>query len=1525
MDIERLNKWADLLLDTGKRNNLINFKDSKSSSVQVIAPNFETLFNKADDGYTFEVYDPKIENEDNEWQTESNLSLAEYYSCYSEKLKKNQVLLYNLSGKPINAIKNIKKRTKTIIEETGVNTAFLAFGFIKWTEVEISSYEMHAPLLLMPITIINNSASEPYYFRPIDDEIIVNPTFAYKLKTDYGIDLPEFSGSINEYISEVESQLSRLKWQIELDVKISIFSFQKINMYEDLKENAEKIVTNKSIMALLGHSDTSNDLQNEDEKCDLQKLHNVIDADSSQSEAIALVKAGKSFVLQGPPGTGKSQTITNIIAECLNDNKKVLFVSEKLAALNVVYDKLKKVGLDEFCLELHSHKVNKKLVIEELVKTLKLPKSKLSGRAEAELLALNNAQRDLDNYAIELHKVRPTINTTLYHLYELFAKFRNALDIEFLIGDINQKGDEYLAQVVQLLTSYKQYIPSIGVDYTQNVWYGYSNINAEYDQVMAFKADLKSGIELCAKLLELISSINKQYNFNAKNIAQILALQTFFDTAKNSGFYTPQLLNSDIDNVIESVKDLQNKAKILIEQKCKLDINFDDDIFKMDGHLLHKKFVKQYNGLLSRIFSKEYKNIIKDIELSLKTNTKVNYKFALQVLADLREYQQKLQQYKVDSEKIEGLFAENYKAEYTDFDSLINELKVIKLLNSLDISMQYFEDMTVDSLLLEQKSFKTFASKIKDIFDIYGSIERNLYNCYEKTIFDIEQISLEVLKNRFDRQLNNIDKLNNWCNFSKLLNKIQELKLIDYIEYCIANQIQDLNIVLCYQKQFYREWIENLLYNITEIKQLPRIPHDELVNLFKKKDKLSFKVNIAEIRAKVSAQKPSIDMIAQGSPLAILLHEAKKKRKQKGVRQLLNETDDLVQRIKPCFLMSPLSVSTFLSPNIEFDVVIFDEASQIFPQDSIGAIYRGKQLVVVGDSNQMPPSNFFNSMSDIDDDEQDDLSDFESVLDVYSTILPQCRLKWHYRSKYEQLIAFSNKNFYDNELITFPSPKSDIKQRGIGVDYHYVDGVFDRKSKTNMAEAERIVDLVFEHFESYPNRSLGVVAFSISQQNLIERLILKRRAQDLSKEEFFNSEKDEPFFVKNLETVQGDERDTIIFSVAYAKDSAGKLLLNFGPINRVGGERRLNVAVTRAKCNVQLVASMHFTDIDLSRTKSVGSRLLREYLDYAENGEIALERSIVLNQFEEYDSEFEMEVCDFLREKGFEVDTQVGCSSFKIDLALKRPNSSDYVLAIECDGASYHSSKTARDRDRLRQEILEGMGWHFYRIWSTDWFNNKQTEKERLYNVAMSAINYQQTNNTKSNEKPEISAEDFSEQNKTIPFTFPTYNKADENAISKIYMYRNRRQIILKILEVEAPMSEEWLLKRILFLYRREKLTSVAWQEFDNDMLGCNRAGIIRKNKFLYLVKSDPPMLRVPKEGEIPREIKYICLEELANGLLTLLKHNISAEKDSLFKLLAQQLGFSRVGDAISSRFEKALLLLKDKINIDGEVVSIKD
>ncbi|MDO4803152.1 MAG: DEAD/DEAH box helicase, partial [Prevotellaceae bacterium] len=359
---------------------------------------------------------------------------------------------------------------------------------------------------------------------------------------------------------------------------------------------------------------------------------------------------------------------------------------------------------------------------------------------------------------------------------------------------------------------------------------------------------------------------------------------------------------------------------------------------------------------------------------------------------------------------------------------------------------------------------------------------------------------------------------------------------------------------------------------------------------------------------------------------------------QKSIRSLFMETGELVQRIKPCFLMSPLSVSTFLDPNASrFEVVVFDEASQIFPQDAIGAIYRAEQLIVVGDSKQMPPSNFFNASVEIDDNDEEtgDVTDFESILDMCSTSMQQLRLRWHYRSRYEQLITFSNKNFYDNDLVTFPSAKTDV--HGIGVDYYYVDGVFDRTSHNNRKEAEFIVDLIYQNIDQYPDRSLGVVAFSVAQQNLIDRLLEKRRQSTPEKEYFFKLDNKEPFFIKNLETVQGDERDTIIFSVAYGMDSQGRLLHNFGPLNRVGGERRLNVAVTRAKHNVQLVSSMHYTDIDLNRTSAEGARLLREYLDFAENGDIALERAISISPFEQFDSDFELEVCDFLRSRGFSV------------------------------------------------------------------------------------------------------------------------------------------------------------------------------------------------------------------------------------------------------------------------------------------------
>lgn len=478
MDTDRLSKWADLLLDTGKRNNLINFKDSKQGTVEIVAPDFNTLFEKAEHSAVFEVYDPKLDSDEDDDAYEDGgqqerQSKQSYIEDYADKLKRNQILAYNIADKPIQALKNIGRKARTAIEETGVNIAYIAFGFIHWTEIDEPRFEMRAPVLLAPIAIENQSAAEPYYVRVLDDDIIVNPTFTYKLQNEYGIKLPEYEedDGVKKYLDDVSALLARLKWTVTAECKIGIFSFLKINMYKDLKENAAKIVLNNSVRTLLGETSSSGATNTEETKTiDLSALHNVVDADSSQAEAIKTAKDGKSFVLQGPPGTGKSQTITNIIAECLMDGKKVLFVSEKLAALNVVYDKLKKVGLEEFCLELHSHKANKKQVIDELCRTLRLQKSGVSDKAEKELKIKQEAERQLDGYAAELHKIRPNINKTLYQLYEEVSACRAAEDISFVIQNIKDKGESYIETAENLLNRYTSYIDYIGFDYRKNVW-----------------------------------------------------------------------------------------------------------------------------------------------------------------------------------------------------------------------------------------------------------------------------------------------------------------------------------------------------------------------------------------------------------------------------------------------------------------------------------------------------------------------------------------------------------------------------------------------------------------------------------------------------------------------------------------------------------------------------------------------------------------------------------------------------------------------------------------------------------------------------------------------------------------------------------------------------------------------------------------------------------------------------------------------------------------------------------------------
>lgn len=1536
----KLRVWESLLLDTGKRNNLINFKNTKGSTVEVVFPDFATLFTRAEHAAEFEVFDAgenKKADDDTDKDGQAQTK-EEYVAAYADKLKKKQILLYNPSGKTMDTIRNIGKKAKTAMEETGVNLAYMAFGFVHWAEKDNPTQIMRAPVLLVPVSIRCDSPLAPCYIK-VTDDVLINPSFAFKLKYEYGVELPAFDEELglDGYWAKLTETLMQLRWWADKECKIGLFSFQKINMYEDLKENAVQVAQSENVRALLGETGASFDVKSV-HGSELLQLCNVVDADSSQAEAIALAKAGGSFVLQGPPGTGKSQTITNMIAECIGDGKSVLFVSEKLAALNVVYDKLKKAGLEEFCLELHSHKANKRHVIDEFCRTLRLQKSRVSDSAAGILRGKRDAVDKLESYAQELHTVRSPINKSCYQLFEGYSKYRNAADADFVIENLTQKGEEYAEKVERELNRYAEFTRSVGEDFRQNAWYGYAATDGSFGARSTLKKDLASVQAYAGKLRGICEKVATMYGTNADCIDHAHALGKLFTLGSNSVFITPALFSVQaVDDGISLAAKMRALAEEILQRKGNLDKNFDEDLYRLDGRVLHKKLVKEYDGFFARLFSKEYREIIRSVRLCKNDGKKPKYGEALRIVSELRDYQNRVDEFLELEKRAVGVFGRGYDGVSTDFVRLERELGVLREICLSGVNFGRMARMSAEEFSVNAVTFMDLSGAFSEAAYLVGAAESRLYTTFDSNEYSTRKVSLSALEKKCADCLNGMESFEVWCSFVNNLQTLRKLDLRAFVEYTIDNGIPASEVAATYWKAFYRQWADKILHDSPALAELSRVPHDDLVRSFKEKDELHFEINKSKIREEISSKRPELSMVAQGSAVSVLLREGEKKRNKKGIRALLQEIGELAQILKPCFLMSPLSVSTYLSSDAKFDVVIFDEASQIFPQDAVGAIYRGKQLIVVGDSKQMPPSNFFTSAVEFDgeDGEEEDVADFESVLDLCSASFPQRRLKWHYRSRFEELIAFSNKNFYGNELVTFPSVKNN--GAGLGVEFTYAGGIFDRKSKTNRVEAELIVDMVFDHFTKYPERSLGVVAFSISQQSLIERLIDKRRKELPNFEEFFSAERPEPFFVKNLETVQGDERDTIIFSVAYAKDEQGRLYMNFGPINRDGGERRLNVAFTRAKYNIKLVASMRSVDMDISGSKSEGVRLLREYLDYAENGAVALSRAVTLTETRNVESDFESEVLSFLENNGYAVDTQVGCSEYRIDLAVKRPNSSDYVLAIECDGASYHSSKTARDRDRLRQSVLENMGWQFYRIWSTDWFKTPAEEKKRL----LAAVNAALAEKPKEMEfshsggavdgimdgeesvsrspLPIKEVTSFDEKVEEKPFAFPIYKRVNDSAIDRKKLFA----IIGEIVKVEAPVSEDWVLKRVGALYKERKITTSVRNEYKKELDGYT-GKVVRKDGFLYYGEIRSCMLRVPAEFDTPREIKYIELQELANGLRVLLARNLMAEKNGLFKLLAGQLGFARLSETAQERMDAALALLGDEVERNGEMLSLK-
>jgi very-short-patch-repair endonuclease len=591
----------------------------------------------------------------------------------------------------------------------------------------------------------------------------------------------------------------------------------------------------------------------------------------------------------------------------------------------------------------------------------------------------------------------------------------------------------------------------------------------------------------------------------------------------------------------------------------------------------------------------------------------------------------------------------------------------------------------------------------------------------------IEATPLPDLQRWLAERAGDTHRIHEWAQFCEVKREVAREGVAPILAEVLSGQVKPEEAGEAFQARFLGLWRDALFARVPALRQFSSDNHERLIERFRELDRLAVASATARIRA-LQLSRPDRPQMGAGEPpgsseLGTLLREAAKRRRHLPLRKLFGAIPNLLLRLKPCVMMSPLAVSTYLhTPDIHFDLVIFDEASQVRPHDALCAIYRGRQLLVAGDQKQLPPTSFFDRVLEdeglsSDEDGNGGLEDYESVLDVCCTLgLPRRRLRWHYRSRREGLIAFANQFVYGNELVTFPSVHDVAGNPAVAFE-HVPDGRWKAGASGgfNTVEARRTAELILAHFRQHPDESLGVIAFSQRQQmRVLEELEQLRKASpDL--EEFFREGRDEAFFVKNLENVQGDERDVIFLGIGYGPDETGRVAMRFGPLNRQGGERRLNVAVTRARRRMTVVSSLHAHDIDLSRAGAVGVKLLRAYLDYAERGAEALRAAITGAGERDFDSPFEREVYEELTRRGLTVHPQVGCSGFRIDLAVVGPLAPGrYLLGVECDGATYHSSATARDRDRLRQEVLEGLGWRICRIWSTDWLRDREGQVQRV-------------------------------------------------------------------------------------------------------------------------------------------------------------------------------------------------------------------
>ena len=1570
----RLRELQNQLLDLSRRNRLLNFRGDKgAASLRVIdeVPSevYRTLVaNRRAMRFLSREEAPKEiaaslnGSDDGSDGSDVGVSLPPLDGGTLAERHRDNWLQTALEGEKLQTrLTRLAHQAGSAIEEQGANILYIALGIVAWRETAGSDVVSNAPLLLIPVELSRTSVNSRHQVRMSDEDVVLNPCLLElsSRQFDVAIPAPDFSVTdetfeLAAYFQQVATAVKPLGWSLDGEqIHLGLFSFSKLLMYRDLDPAVWPVgasIADHPLVARLLGVDSRDPVPHvqpprpEDLDDALRPIdqHQVMDADSSQQVAIVAARDGASAVIEGPPGTGKSQTITNIIAECLAQGRTVLFVAEKAAALEVVERRLGAVGLGEFLLKLHSRQSSKATMLADLQRCLAQAADERSvPDVDPEELARTRAR--LNAYARELHAARPPLSLSAYNV---ISRLTSRLEPrpDFAIPDIHAWSRPMLADAREKMTTLDARLRRVG-DPASHPWraVALTRLGSEAKQLV------KSLLSQIRKALDDLQASGRELTGWLAGAApdSLRAIEATLERARllsetpagveAVSWRDPRWTTDEIDALLA---DGARYTTLRNQWQSTFAVDADHSDWR---DVLERR--RRGPGLVRWLGSdwRADTKRLRDVCLGkLPSRTHL-----LEPLAALAEGAALRTSIEERGRAYRDLLCD-WQAEKTDWVVLDRTVVAARRVQRLARDA-HLDSSAVDRCLAERTALAVTVGRAEQAARALRAIWRSWVEATGSTdvawtgapvLIDASLKDLAASLERADRAWPDLD---DWIGYQAISTQLNAGPLKAAADWAVspAGRTAGGTLAALFEQRWYELWLEHVVDECPTLAEFHGDEHADVVDRFGDLDRHWIDATRSRVATALRARRPQTTGSAnRGSKLGRLELEMRKKKGHMPVRRLLLETGEVIQAVKPCFMMSPISVAQYLAPGgPTFDIVIFDEASQVEPADAFGAIARGRQILLVGDEKQLPPTAFFKKVEvdapgqELDADAGDSSKDLESILGLGWARLPhRFTLRWHYRSRHDSLITFSNARFYDNLLRVFPSAHTSRDE--LGLQLRFVGGRYLRGAgQTNPDEVRAVVDAIVAHAHAHENLTLGVGTFNMSQQlAILDELERHRRQQrDDRLEAFLAKEGAEPFFVKNLETIQGDERDVIFLSVTYGRDEAGRLLRNFGPLNRDGGWRRLNVLVTRARQRCIVFSSIRADDITLPESAPRGVVALKEYLDFAEHG--ALSTTPVADGG--FDSGFEEDVANVLRQRGFEVHSQVGAAGFSIDLAIvDSERRGRYLVGIECDGATYHASPTARDRDRLRQEVLEGLGWCILRIWSTDWFKNRERAIERLIAGIQTArqgksrppkrVAYRSpaTIRTVSQVSEESPAYGLAAPDKSRPVLGELARYArrpirvagdDINDTSAVI------PALIDLVNVEGPIHVDEA-GRILCHALRSRLTESNAAALELAIAAAIEAQAVERKGAFLQPPGATPVVRF-RGGDCPvTKPDLIPPQEYDEAVRLVLRREFGLQPDVLDSAVARTMGFERLGERLKDEISRAVarVLASGDARIDG-------